>query len=201
MAPPGPCSVDRARCDQGQDHVRSPAATLSPAWSSRLGDAVSLARDEIAGPSPRARRAARLVAAWCAVRRFGRRHRVLITVVGSLAAGSLLAFVLAGRRHEFAAAISQAAAWVLAVTALLQIVALVARSEAWHLTIEAAGGTVARRVLYRASSVQVLGSVLNAQLGVAARIAALRRSSPAVRPPGPTLIAAAFPILALAATP
>jgi uncharacterized membrane protein YbhN (UPF0104 family) len=88
---------------------------------------------------------------------------------------------------------------VLAGTALLQIVALVARSEAWHLTIEAAGGTVERRILYRASSMQVLGSVINGQLGVAARIAALRRSSPAVSPQVPTLIAAEFPILAIEA--
>jgi hypothetical protein len=45
----------------------------------------------------------------------------------------------------------------------------------------------------------VLGSVLNTQLGVAARIAALRRSSPAVSPQVPTLIAAEFPILAIEA--
>ena len=75
----------------------------------------------------------------------------------------------------------------------------VARSEAWHLTIGAAGGTVDRRVLYRASSMQVLGSVVNGQLGVAARIAALRRSSPEVSPQVPTLIAAEFPILAIEA--
>jgi hypothetical protein len=43
--------------------------------------------------------------------------------------------VVAGRRDEFAAALSGAAAWVLAATVLLQIVALLARSEAWHLTI------------------------------------------------------------------
>jgi uncharacterized membrane protein YbhN (UPF0104 family) len=121
-------------------------------------------------------------------------------VVGSLATAALLVAVLAGRREEFEAALSDAAAWVLAVTALLQIVALVARSEAWHLTIEAAGGTVDRRVLYRASSMQVLGSVINGQLGVAARIAALRRSSPVVSPQVPTLIAAEFPILAVEAT-
>jgi hypothetical protein len=46
---------------------------------------------------------------------------------------------------------------------------------------------------------QVLGSVLNTQLGVAARIAALRRSSPDVSPQVPTLIAAEFPILAVEA--
>jgi uncharacterized membrane protein YbhN (UPF0104 family) len=82
---------------------------------------------------------------------------------------------------------------------VLQIVALRARSEAWHLSIRAAGGTVDRRILYRASSMQVLGGVLNGQVGVAARIAALRRSSPTVSPQVPTLIAAEFPILAVEA--
>jgi uncharacterized membrane protein YbhN (UPF0104 family) len=133
------------------------------------------------------------------VRDFGGRRRTSITVVGSLAATAALAYLLARRRDDFATALSDAAAGVLAVTALLQIVALVARSEAWHLTIEAAGGTVERRTLYRASSMQVLGGVLNSQLGVAARIAALRRSSPEVCPQVPTLIAAEFPIIAVEA--
>jgi uncharacterized membrane protein YbhN (UPF0104 family) len=134
-----------------------------------------------------------------AARRFGRRRRGLIAVVGSLAAAAVLAWLLAGRRHEFVVALSGAGGWVLALTALLQIVALLARSEAWHLTIGAAGGSVDRRVLYRASSMQVLGSVLNGQLGVAARIGALRHSSPEVSPQVPTLIAAEFPILAVEA--
>jgi uncharacterized membrane protein YbhN (UPF0104 family) len=133
------------------------------------------------------------------MRDFGRRRRVLITVVGSLTAAAGLAFVLAGRRDEFMSALSGTALWVLVATSLLQIVALVARSEAWHLTIEAAGGTVERRVLYRASALQVLGSVVNGQLGVAARIAALRRSSPEVSPQIPTLLAAELPILAVEA--
>jgi uncharacterized membrane protein YbhN (UPF0104 family) len=133
------------------------------------------------------------------LRDFGRRRRTLITVVGSLATAAVLLFVLAGRREEFAAALSGVAAWVLAVTVVLQIVALLARSEAWHLSIQAAGGTVDRRILYRASSMQVLGGVLNGQVGVAARIAALRRSSPTVSPQVPTLIAAEFPILAVEA--
>jgi hypothetical protein len=46
----------------------------------------------------------------------------------------------------------------------------------------------------------VLGGLVNAQLAVAARIAALRRSSPDVCPRVPTLIAAEFPILAAEAT-
>jgi uncharacterized membrane protein YbhN (UPF0104 family) len=159
-----------------------------------------VAGSEPIGPVPRPRGAGRLAALTARLRDFGRRRRALITVVGSVATAAILAFVLAGRRHEFADALSSASIWVLAVTVLLQIAALLARSEAWHLSIEAAGGTVARRVLYRASSMAVLGSVLNTQLGVAARIAALRRSSPAVSPRVPTLIAAEFPILAVEAT-
>jgi uncharacterized membrane protein YbhN (UPF0104 family) len=133
------------------------------------------------------------------LRRFGRRHHRLITLVGSLGAAGVLVVLLWGRRDDFLAAVQGAPPGVLAATVLLQIVALLARSEAWHLSIEAAGGTVARRVLFRASSMQVLGSVVNGQLGVAARIAALRRSSPEVSPQVPTLIAAEFPILAVEA--
>jgi uncharacterized membrane protein YbhN (UPF0104 family) len=144
--------------------------------------------------------ASRLLQLTAHIRDFGRRRRVTIAIVGSLATAALLAFLLAGHRQEFAAALSSGAAvWVLAVTVLLQVVALLARSEAWHLSIQAAGGTVDRRILYRASSMQVLGGLLNAQVGVAARIAALRRSSPTVSPQVPTLIAAEFPILAMEA--
>ena len=161
------------------------------------GRAVSHTGGEPIGQPQQPRGTGRLTQLTTRIREFGRRRRTLVAVVGSLATAALLVFLLAGQRDEFEAAISDAAAWVLAVTVLLQIIALLARSEAWHLTIEAAGGTVERRVLYRASSMQVLGSVLNTQLGVAARIAALRRSSPEVSPQVPTLIAAEFPILAI----
>ena len=158
-----------------------------------------VAASEPIGLAPRPRGASRLAELTAALRDFGHRRRTPITVVGSLATAALLAFLLGGRRDEFATALSGAAAWVLAATVLLQIVALLARSEAWHLTIREAGGTVDRRVLYRASSMGVLGGLLNAQLAVAARIAALRRSSPDVSPQVPTLVAAEFPILAVEA--
>jgi uncharacterized membrane protein YbhN (UPF0104 family) len=130
---------------------------------------------------------------------FCRRRRTPLTIAASVAVALLLAAVLADRRDEFGDALASASVWVLAGTALLQVVALVSRSEAWHLTIEAAGGTVERRVLYRASSMQVLGGVLNGHLGVAARIAALRRTSGDACPQVPTLVAAEFPILAVEA--
>jgi uncharacterized membrane protein YbhN (UPF0104 family) len=133
-------------------------------------------------------------------REFARRHRAPLAIACSLATTAILVLVLAGRRHEFATALSSASAWVLVGAIVLQIVALVSRSEAWHLTVDAAGGNIERRVLYRASSVQVLGSVLSGHLGVAARIAALRRSPSVVCPQVPTLIVAEFPILAVEAT-
>jgi uncharacterized membrane protein YbhN (UPF0104 family) len=157
---------------------------------------VPAAGSELIGVEPQPKDASRLGRVTAGLREFARRRRTLITVFGSVATVAVLAFVLAGRRDEFTAALS-VAAWVLGVTVLLQIVALLARSEAWHLSIQAAGGTVDRRVLYRASSMGILGGLLNAQAAVAARIAALRHSSPDVSPQVPTLIAAEFPILAI----
>ena len=78
------------------------------------------ARSEGADPSRRTGRPGRLVASAARVRRFGRRRRIPITVVGSLATAAVLVFVLAGRRHEFAAAVGDATVWVLAVAVLLQ---------------------------------------------------------------------------------
>lgn len=137
----------------------------------------------------------RSAAAWQAVRRFGRRHRQAITIVGSVAAAGVLGAILWGRRDEFAEAMSSASIWTLLAAAALQLVALLARSEAWHVCINAAGGTVARRVLYRASSMGYVGSLVNAQVGTAARIGALRHSSPKESPGVSTLIAAEVPII------
>lgn len=133
------------------------------------------------------------------LRAFGARHRKVIAVVCSVGVIALLVLVLAGRRDEFAEAFTSASLGVLLLATVLQIVALLARTEAWHGCINAAGGTVARRVLFRASSVGYIGSLLNAQLGTAARIAALRRSSPTTSPPVSTLIAAEVPIMAVEA--
>lgn len=146
------------------------------------------------------RRPGRFALTVAALRRFRRRHRRRIAITGSLAAAAVLAYVLSGRRDEFVTALESASMGVLAAAAGLQVVALLARSEAWHRCIEAAGGTVDRRILYRASSMGYVGSVLNSQLGVAARIAALRASSPAESPGVSTLIAAEFPILAVEGT-
>ena len=122
---------------------------------------------------------------------------MLVATAGAVLMLGLLGLLLAGRRDEFAAALSGAPWWILTITVVIHIIALLARTEAWHVSIEAAGGRVSRRVLFRASSAQVLGSLLSGQLGAAARIVALRRSSPKVCPQVPTLIAAEVPILSV----
>ncbi|MGZ8476238.1 MAG: lysylphosphatidylglycerol synthase domain-containing protein [Candidatus Limnocylindria bacterium] len=141
----------------------------------------------------------RAATAWRRAHRFGDRHRKSITIIGAVVAAAVMVAILWGHRDEFSTAVSSASIAVLLAAAALQLVALLARSEAWHICIEAAGGTVARRVLYRASSMGYVGSLLNAQVGTAARITALRRSSPAESPGVSTLIAAEFPILAVEA--
>jgi len=135
-----------------------------------------------------------------ALRAFIRRRRTALSVLGAVAVAAVLAAVLAGKRGDFSTALHAAPIWLLGVAALLQAVALVARSEAWHVCVSAAGGTVGRKRLYRAASVGYLGTLINGQLGVAARIAALRRSAPADSPRVPALIAAEIPILTVEAT-
>src|SRR4051812_29229517 len=127
------------------------------------------------------------------------RHRRALTVVASAAATVALVLALAGKSDEFTTALHSASVPVLLVAMVLQIVALLARTEAWRVCVNAAGGTAGRRRLYRASSMGFVGSLVNAQLGVAARIAALRSSAPASSPRVAPLIGAELPIMAIEA--
>jgi uncharacterized membrane protein YbhN (UPF0104 family) len=114
-----------------------------------------------------------------------------------VAALGVLAAVVLGRRDVFADALESSPLWILGVAVLLQLAALVARSEAWHRCVQAAGSTVPRRGVFRASGIGGLGSIVNGQLGVAARIAALRRSAPTQCPRVGALLAAEVPIVAI----
>ncbi|MGZ6663082.1 MAG: hypothetical protein ACXVHL_37865, partial [Solirubrobacteraceae bacterium] len=106
----------------------------------------------------------------------------MLSVLGALVVACLLGFVLAGRRAQFIAALRTAPISLLALAMLLQILALLARSEAWNICVRAAGGTVTRRLLFRAAGVGYLASVLNASVGMAARIVSLRRVAPEASP-------------------
>jgi hypothetical protein len=122
------------------------------------------------------------------------RHSAL-TVGASIAASILLVVVLVGKWDELEAGLTGAAISVVVLAVALQVVALVSRTEAWHRCVQASGGTVRRRTLFRVSSVGCVGNLVNNQLGTAARIAALRRSAPEATPRVPSLIAAELPIL------
>jgi uncharacterized membrane protein YbhN (UPF0104 family) len=125
--------------------------------------------------------------------------RRAITIGGPLVAAAVLVLFLSAKRDQFAGALHLAPIWLLAAAGALQLVALLARSEAWNVCVDAAGATVSRRRLYRAAGLGGLASVINGQLAVAARIAALRRSAPDACPRVPALIAAELPILAVEA--
>jgi hypothetical protein len=133
------------------------------------------------------------------LRRHCRRRRTKLTVSLSIIASLALGAVLVGKWDELSAGITGAPATVILIATALQALALVSRSEAWHASVIASGGTVGRRRLYRASSMGFIGGLLNVQLGTAARIAALRRSAPEESPRVPTLVAAELPILVVEA--
>src|SRR5690348_5366136 len=123
------------------------------------------------------------------------RRRVGLSTLGVLLVSGVLAFVIAGRGGQFIAAFHAAPISLLALASSLQIVALLARSEAWNVCVRAAGGTVSRRVLFRAAAVGYVASVLNGSFGMAARIASLRRAAPRTAPRVPALMAAEVPII------
>jgi hypothetical protein len=76
---------------------------------------------------------------------------------------------------------------------------LIARTEAWNICVRATGATVGRRVVFRAAGVGYLVSVLNSSLGLATRIASLRRAAPQTSPRVAALLAAELPIVGVEA--
>jgi uncharacterized membrane protein YbhN (UPF0104 family) len=134
-----------------------------------------------------------------AIRRVLRRHPTVVSLAGGSLVAIALAIGLAGHGHEFVVALSSAPFWVLGVAVALHVLWLLARSEAWNVCVDAAGGQVGRRRLYRASSVGYLGNIFNGQFGLAVRIAALRRSAPRECPRAKVLLAAELPIVVIEA--
>jgi hypothetical protein len=134
-----------------------------------------------------------------AIRSMFRRHPTAVSLAGGTLVAIALAIGLAGHGHEFVVALRSAPFWVLGLAVALHVFWLLARSEAWNVCIDAAGGSVGRRRTYRASSIGYLGNVFNGQFGLAVRIAALRRSAPTDCPRAPVLLAAELPIVVIEA--
>lgn len=109
----------------------------------------------------------------------------------------VLAVELAGRRAQFLDAIRTAPIWILSLAVLLQLIALIARAEAWHQCVHATGATVGRRRLFRAAGIGSLASLINGSLGVATRITSLRRTAPHDSPCVAALLTAEVPIISI----
>ena len=131
------------------------------------------------------------------LRGFVGRHPTAVTVAGSLTVLAALAIALMSKRHEFVESLQQAPIWILGIAVVLHVCWLIARSEAWSVCINAAGGSVSRRRLYRASSVGYVGNIFNGHFGLAVRIAALRRTAPADSPRASVLVAAELPVIVI----
>jgi uncharacterized membrane protein YbhN (UPF0104 family) len=124
-----------------------------------------------------------------------RRHSKGVSVVFAVVVFAALVVGLYSKRTAFVDAIGAASFWVLAGATLMQVIWLIARSEAWHVCVDAAGGDCGRRPLYRAAAVGYLGNLLNPSFGLAVRIAELRRTVPDDAPSAGVLVAAEMPIV------
>jgi len=126
-----------------------------------------------------------------------RRHSKGVSVAFGIAVTAALVIGLYGKRDAFAESLGAASAPVLAGAVALQVIWLIARSEAWHVCVVAAGGTTGRRPLYRAAAIGYLGNLLNSSFGLAVRIAELRRTAPVEAPKAGALVAAELPIVVI----
>ena len=123
------------------------------------------------------------------------RRRIAVSGFGALVVAGLLSYVLAGRASQFTAALRTAPLTLVGLSVLLQIGALLTRTEAWAICVRAAGGTVGRRVLFRSAAVGCVASIVNGSAGMAVRIASVRASAPSTTPRAPALVAAEVPVI------
>jgi uncharacterized membrane protein YbhN (UPF0104 family) len=128
-----------------------------------------------------------------------RRHPTAVSLAGAVVVAIALAIALGGHGHDFIAALGSAPLWVLGAAVALHVLWLLARTEAWSVCVGAAGGSVSRRRLYRASSLGYLGNIFNGSFGLGVRIAALRRTAPEECPRASVLLTAELPIVVIEA--
>jgi hypothetical protein len=123
------------------------------------------------------------------------RRRIAVSIGGAIAVLGILAYVLAGRGAQFSAALRTAPLDLVGLSVLLQISALLTRTEAWTICVRAAGGTVSRRVLFRSAAFGCIASIVNGSFGMAVRIGSVRKAAPLTTPRAPALVAAEVPII------
>lgn len=123
------------------------------------------------------------------------RRKVAVSLIGTLVVAGILAYALAGHGAQFSRALHTAPLSLVGASVLLQVIAVLARTEAWTVCVRAAGATVGRRVLFRSAALGALASIVNGSAGMAVRITAVRRSAPRTSPGPAALVAAEVPII------
>lgn len=126
-----------------------------------------------------------------------KRHSKAVSFAFALIVSAALLVGLYGERDAFTSALDSASIWLLIAAVTMHVGWLLARSEAWHVCVDAAGADCGRRPLYRAAAIGYLGNVFNSSFGLAVRIAELRRTVPDKAPRAGTLVAAELPILTI----
>jgi uncharacterized membrane protein YbhN (UPF0104 family) len=122
---------------------------------------------------------------------------VTVLVAAGLIAGLLA--LLAAHRVAFLDAIAGVPFATLLLAAGLHLGTVLARSEAWAVSVRAAGGTMDRRGSYQIASLGFAANMMSASLGAAVRIWAFRKKAGVHAPSAPALVAAEVPVLAIQA--
>ena len=124
------------------------------------------------------------------------RKSVATALVGAALLTGIVA-MLAHHRHDFAQAVGTVPLVTLLAAVVLHVVTVVARTEAWVVSVRAAGAGTDRRALFQIGSLGFAANVISGSIGAAVRIWALRRKEGANVPPAPALVAAEVPVLAI----
>src|SRR4051812_18067617 len=107
-----------------------------------------------------------------------------------------IAAVLAHDRQDFAHAVGTVPLAALLAAVVLHIATVVARTEAWAVSVRAAGAVTERRTLFQVASLGFAANVISGSIGAAVRIWALRRKGGEDVPSAPALMAAEVPVVA-----
>jgi uncharacterized membrane protein YbhN (UPF0104 family) len=118
-----------------------------------------------------------LIAAWTS-RGPGYRLRVALGIVGALLALGVIALVIIPRAGEVGDALSRVGWGEFALIVLLGGVAMILRTTAWQVAIDAAGGRVRPLEAHPASAISYLVALISTYLGVLTRIAVIRHRVP-----------------------
>jgi uncharacterized membrane protein YbhN (UPF0104 family) len=110
--------------------------------------------------------------------RFSARARIILGFLGAALALGLLAAVIVPRADEVGDALGRVGIGRFALVVLLGACALVFRTTAWQVAIDAAGGRVRAPEAHSASAASYLVAMVSTYLGVVTRIALIRHRVP-----------------------